>query len=291
MLMDNIIFTFSCGGRTLTMDGTDWCVIDYSGLEATDYDYVTSERIDGIGVQVQRRKRLPRKITIEADYADYSARHAMRQTVTGFFRPDVSGILTVNNCGVSRRIEYNVEKLIIGSTNLFEPLSILIELSCPDPDLESAELFTVHLDTWINGWFWERDRGWSFGTTGIQLRTRGDSQATVVNAGDIASPLVIEFYGPSNYVSISNQTTGEEIRLNYALQAGEKMRITTAFGHKTAVVIDAEGTETANAYNYLQEGSSFFWLQPGENVLTYAGTEGLTPNGVSLRYRERYFGI
>lgn len=288
--MDNIIFTFSCGGRTLTMDGSDWCIVDYTGLESTDYDYSTSERIDGIGAQVRKRKRLPRKISIEADFQDYSARHSMRQEVISFFRPDVPGILTVNNCGTSRMIEYNVEKLTIGSTNLYAPLSILIELNCPDPDFQSADLFTANLATWVNGWYWSTS-GWSFGENGIQFRTRGDSQATIINDGDLDAPLEIEFWGPSNYVSITNVTTGEEIRLDYVLANGSKMRITTDFGKKSAVVIDSDGSITANAYNYLTEGSSFFWLKPGENILTYEGTEGASPNGVAVRYRERYFGV
>lgn len=125
---------------------------------------------------------------------------------------------------------------------------------------------------------------------GIELGSHSDGILTIDNDGDVEAPLEFEFQGPVEDPRITNETTGEYIELIVPLLAGESMRIITAFGQKTAVIIDELGAETS-AFQYLNLNSSFFQLQRGENTLNFTASAGSDKAEITIRYRKRYVGI
>ena len=44
-------------------------------------------------------------------------------------------------------------------------------------------------------------------------------------------------------------------------------------------------------FDYIDLASQFFSLQAGDNVIEYASENGLDPQNVEIRYRNRYIGV
>lgn len=109
----------------------------------------------------------------------------------------------------------------------------------------------------------------------------------ITNDGDSPTSIVVEFYGPAINPRVTNETTGEFIKVNQTLNEGEYMRINTADGEKSVVFIDAEGVER-NVFNWIDLDSTFFKLQVGENYLTYTADSDIQGAIVNFYYQNRY---
>ena len=46
-----------------------------------------------------------------------------------------------------------------------------------------------------------------------------------------------------------------------------------------------------NAFHYIDLDSTFFQLQPGDNMIEYTTDNELEPQSVEIRYRNRYIGV
>ena len=111
------------------------------------------------------------------------------------------------------------------------------------------------------------------------------------NAGSIATPVTISIRGPANNPCITNQRTGEFIRLNHELQEGEILTITTQKGDKSVKISSAEDQTPQNAFHYIDLNSTFFQLEPGSNTLVYESDDETRQTQVTIRYRELYAGV
>lgn len=122
----------------------------------------------------------------------------------------------------------------------------------------------------------------TFGTVG--------STITLNNDGDTTLPLYIELNGPLTNPTLTNQTTGEFIKLSQELLSGYKLEINTAFGKKSVVIVDNLGNRS-NGFGYISPDSTLFGLSVGYNTLSY--TDDVQPNktAVSLFYKKRYIGV
>lgn len=112
-------------------------------------------------------------------------------------------------------------------------------------------------------------------------------ERSIINDGDTPTALVIEFYGPAVNPSVTNETTGEYIKVNQTLDEGEYMRINTADGEKSVVFVDSEGVER-NVFNWIDLDSTFFKLKVGENLLTYTADSDIQGAIVNFYYQNRY---
>lgn len=110
------------------------------------------------------------------------------------------------------------------------------------------------------------------------------------NDGDVETPLIIEIPGPVQTPMITNETTGEYIRVHTPILANEVMTINTAFGEKSVVIRDDAGN-ARNAFHYIDIQSSFFQLVAGENSLRFRAEEGNDTAEVTVRFRRLYLGI
>ncbi len=118
------------------------------------------------------------------------------------------------------------------------------------------------------------------------------TEITVVNnAGDIATPVEIEFHGPVVNPEIRNNTTGEFIRVNRSIGSDEKLVINTAFGGKTVEVVNNENGEKESAFHWIDLESVFWQLQVGDNELEYRADEGQDDAVVVIRWRKRFVGV
>lgn len=110
------------------------------------------------------------------------------------------------------------------------------------------------------------------------------------NNGDVETPVVIEIPGPVRTPMVTNESTGEYIRVHTPIMANEKMVINTAFGEKSVVIHDDAGN-TRNAFNYIDINSTFFQLAVGENSLRFRAEEGNDTAEVTVYFRRLYLGI
>lgn len=277
-----IIFELCRGDKKLRLDGNQFAVVDYSGIEATDYEIVSEENINGMGAKVKKRKLLPRPVTIEFDYLGYDDRPAVRQKLVGFFSPLSSGLLRVRYMGVTRVITYEVQKLMFSSKNVHDYISCLLELTCMDPAMLAEYSESDQMSTWIGGLKLKF-------TLPFHLRRRGPKQKTIINGGHLDAPVQVIFQGPAENPRIINQTTGERIIVNRTLTEDDFLRIDTDPDH-ISVQIERNGV-AEDAYGYIDLDTDFFQLVPGENVIEYGTDNELDPQQVVIIHRERYLGI
>lgn len=127
-------------------------------------------------------------------------------------------------------------------------------------------------------------------TDGIEMSSHSEGRISIDNTGDVDAPLYFEFPGPVTNPRITNVTTGEFVELITPLDADETMIITTAFGNKTAMIVDSEG-ETQSAFQYLNLDSTFFQLVPGINELEFDAAAGSDEATITIIYRRRYVGL
>jgi len=124
----------------------------------------------------------------------------------------------------------------------------------------------------------------------IILSTLSNRRVVIENTGDVPTPPRIVFLGASTNPIITNETTGEFIKVNREILSTDTLEITTDYGNKRAWIIDASGVRT-NASNYIDQGSSFFSLAVGENELVYDADSGVESAQVFVYFSNRYVGV
>lgn len=279
-----LFFEFVREEDSIRMDDSDFVVLGYEGLEATDYDHVLEDNINGIGSRLKKRKMLPRDIAVEWEYEGLEDKPQKRDELIGFFTPFSSGILRIVYGDVTREIQYEVRRLTITTQNVHDYLAGSLELRCLDPAMLADVVESEQISTWIGGWEWKF-------SLPFHMRLRGAPQITIVNDGQLPTPVEIAFHGPADNPRITSRLTGAYVQVNQNLTADDVLYINTAFGRKS-VEIETGGVRR-DAYNYIDLGSNLadFVLYPGDNVLEYQTDNETVPQSVSISYRKRYLGI
>lgn len=282
-MTEQIVFTFQSNGKSLSIDEPEYDILNYEGLEATDYELEEQTNINGIGATKKRMKLLPRPISLEFDYIGREENKSrIRQELISFFSPFRGGELTVNYLGVERKIKYEVTGFFVNSKLLTEPLSCLLELSCMDPMFNDILQSSEQISTWVGGWKWKFKLP-------FRMKQRGEPRKNIINEGHVETSVEIEFHGPAVNPQIFNLTTGEFIRIERELTSDDILYINTAFGEKKVEIIRDGSRE--DAFDYLDLDSQFFSLQVGDNVIEYQSENGLAPQSVQIYYYNRYIGV
>lgn len=266
----------------LLLGDKEFGIVDYSGLEAPEYEYDTEKRRSGYGSVIRNRRISEREITITAEYRSRrDGKEEAREHVQQFFRPYTSGNLTIRRGERERNIDYEISEFLSKNMNIHDRFQFQVTLLCPDPALLSAEC-TGNVTTWIGGLHFPFKLPFRF-------RYRGDSYTTIMNNGNMETPVLIQFYGPAINPVIRNESTGEFVKVNCSLKEGEVLEINTDFGAKS--VIRRTGVKSENLNHVLDLTSRFFWLQLGKNVMSYSSDNKAQRNKVLISYHERYLGI
>lgn len=112
----------------------------------------------------------------------------------------------------------------------------------------------------------------------------GASTVTVSNVanneGDIPGyPAAITVVGPINNPTITNTTTGEYITV--ATNLATASNVLTITYDKDSLIVTADGVSVLNS---VSSGSTYFKLEPGENVITLSGSTIGSGAYVSMNY-------
>lgn len=127
---------------------------------------------------------------------------------------------------------------------------------------------------------------------GIEFGSRQPSQIiTVENPGDVSCGCRIVFraLGEVENPELMDVSTGEYVRLNTVLTAGEEIRVYTHFAGKR--VVRVQSGEEVSVFSLLDTGSTFLQLSPGTTTLRYDAAAGKELLEVSLYYRPQYLGV
>lgn len=279
---NKIIFTFESSGEKLVMDGKEYGILDYEGLESTEYDLEIKDNINAPGGTLKRKRILPRPISVEFEYKGED-KSAVRQKIIRFFSPYRGGMLTVSMQGVERKIEYEVDgTLKFKKKNIYYPLTGLVELKCLDPLFQDVIQTSEQISTWVGGW------SFPF-TLPFQLKERGEPRTNIINSGDVETPIHVEFHGPAKKPYIKNLTTGKIIQIEADLNSDQILYVDTTFGNNT-VEIEENGTRT-DVSQMISMESRFWRLEVGDNMVEYGAEDELQDNNVVIRYSNRYLGV
>jgi hypothetical protein len=150
-----------------------------------------------------------------------------------------------------------------------------ISFTCHDPffwDTENSQLFTP----FSGGFSFPFSFPFSLGTPA--------ATQTLVNAGDVETPVRIVLVGPIQEAIITNTTTNESIYLTEDIDPGETVTINT---QTKTVSSDVKG----NVFNYISEDTTFWTLQPGNNTVTYKTSTNISGSSCTVYWKDRYTGI
>ena len=229
----------------------------------------------------------PRYLTLRvAILGDNPAEVAkLRQELTSVFNPTLGeGLIIYENDFVKREITGALEsipKFPTGRGNkLLRMQRALIHIVCPDPDWISTTTHNYKLEDFVGNFRFP----FHFP---VRFATRGDGK-TLVNNGDVPTPVKIEFRGPAYKPMITNMRTGEFIRVNTNIPVGHKLILNTEFGNKRVEIIKPNG-DVENAFHYIDTSSTFFELDVGESRISFLAESG-TPE-VYVEYKERYLSV
>ena len=110
------------------------------------------------------------------------------------------------------------------------------------------------------------------------------------NIGDVEIPVQIEYIGPAENPVVTNETTGEFIRVNMEIGEKEKLVIDTKEGQETVTLITPHKTE--DVYNKIDLNSTFFKLIVGKNLIRYSSDVEEAKDKVTIKdYTNKYTGV
>lgn len=256
--------------------------IEGTGSADTDLQTTKSAYQDGVSlddVLLNERVIYLEGLIVGENIADM---YEKRQFLSKIFSPKLKkGILRYTNDFGEHEIVCVSDHSPIFGQKMGTHQEFLITLFCPNPYWMDKEYTYDEIVAWIGGMSFP----FSFP---VSFATKGEPTKNIINIGDVETPVEIIFKGPAVNPKITNLHTGEFIRVKRTLTADDKLIINTEFGNKK---VEIETDEIRiNAFNYIDLSSTFFQLQPGDNVLEYS-TDSLDPSSVSIRYKNRYVGV
>lgn len=289
--MQKIVFT-NANGQSITLESAKpYLLLSITGTGAAETDVQMQKAPFQDGQTYIDTLLEPRIISIEVAIlaSTQEELHQKRREIAQVFNPKLGpGTLRYEYDGGVKEIEAVSDLAPVfpsGSGNQAQGFQkALISLVCPSPFWLDVYEESQEMSAWLGGLEFplEFDPDMSFEEAGDTV--------TVTNAGDVETPVTIEFNGPAENPRVDNLTTGEYVRVNRTLLAGEKLIIKTAFGQKSVTLVDSGGNES-NAMHYIDLNSTFWQLQPGENTISYTADSGAEEATVLVTWKNRYVGV
>ena len=162
-----------------------------------------------------------------------------------------------------------VEDMQIG---IFEQKQMVqISIICPNPYFANLDDTSDSFSS-IQGLF---EFPFSIGEEGIPFsEIVTDEEIDILNLGDVATGMVIEFraVGPVVSPAMYNTDTGAFMKLDVTMDDGDVIQVNTNKGEKG--VLEISGGAVSNILNKLDPASSWLTLETGDNVMMFTATAG-----------------
>jgi hypothetical protein len=228
-----------------------------------------------------------RNITIEgtilAASVDESFEH--RRQLLRIFTPKQRGTLVYRG----KQIGCIVEEASFAASNISRAPAFFISLLCPSPFFESLNDIRAELASWQENFRFPLE---IVAPPGIEMGIRQPSQIiTIENEGDVSCgcEIIFKALGTVDTPELSDMDTGDYMRINTTMVAGQEIHVYTHFAGKR--VVSVVGTTETNAFHLIDVGSTFLQLAAGRNMLRYDAKANIDSLEVVVKYREQWLGV
>lgn len=117
----------------------------------------------------------------------------------------------------------------------------------------------------------------------------GETGVEVENDSDVSIPLLIRVFGELETFTITNETTGELIRVEDLISDDQYVEVNTEFGNKSVELYE-DGDFKEDIFDRIDiDESSFFRLEKGINIITFDAVTN-TSGSANIIWRERFAG-
>jgi hypothetical protein len=267
------------------LQGSDFFLTAAAGLSGIENDIYDSAGAGQDGATVRAARIKPRLITIEGEIRRNT--RVNRSALLRVLNPKVKGRLYYSNGATNRVIDCLVKTAPIISKLQFQPFQI--ELYCPFPLWRDLVPASEIIAQWIPMLEFplvsEIGVGFEFGLRSPSLIVDVHNQSTV-EVG-----LRAQFRALSTVVnpSLTNISTGETLKLQTEMQAGDVLDVSTTYMGKQVTL--TRNHIPSNAFRFVAEDSDWIQLRPGINQIRYNADSGLDWLEVTLYYDTLYLGV
>ena len=209
-----------------------------------------------------------------------------KQKLYAIFQVKQRGTLYCRSDSRNVKIQCYTEK--IDSTLTSNSMEFQVSLLCPQPYFESLHVMTGSIASVIPMFkfpFCPQREGF------YVSRKSNSFMVTINNPGEVDIGMTIIFAAniAVENPSLLNANTGELLRLETEMLAGDTVTITTHRGNKR--VTRTRNGEDANFFNFLTPESVFLPLHRGNNLFRYNADTNLAGLEVTIYYSEYYAGV
>ena len=260
----------------------------YSGIHSYDGNVATIKSAFGVGVSYIGTSVNQRDINLVIAFKDGVDLITRKQQLYNIFPLKDYGTLYYYEGDIERKINYYVESITLVRKASF--VYATINLLCPSPYFMDSEETIAELHNW--------DKLFKFPLeilegTGIEFGSKNESTSIEIeNNSHIPYGLTIKFFANGEVVNpaLRNTKTNETMELNYTLELGEQIVVTTYNNEKLITHIDSNGNET-NITNSLVFGTKFLQAPNGVNKYVASADSGASNLDCSISYYNYYEAV
>lgn len=209
-----------------------------------------------------------------------------RRRLNRVLNPQYAATLTYQYGDFVRVIDCKVDNAPVFTRKaIFQDFTI--QLLCLNPFWRKESKTRDDIATWIGGLEFpvEIVPGWEIGYRQPSLIVN------VYNDGDVQAGIRVEFraLGMVTNPALLNVDTQEFIKLNYTMEAGDTLTVSTGYGEKEVTL--KHGGIVTDAFRYLDVDSSYLQLSVGDNLFRYSAEGNLENLEVSIYHDDLYLGV
>lgn len=212
-----------------------------------------------------------------------------RQKLYRIFPLKTTGTLYYYENNLKRKIEYRVESIEIDNKGIYKQFQI--SLICPNPYFTDLEKTQLQIATWSPAFKFPlrilHDTGIKFGVKNTT------SMATIQNDTNIEFGMTLIFIANDTVVnpSLFNVDTREEMKIEKAMEAGDKIIVKTYRQNKNIIYISVSTGIEENINNLMVYGSKFLQVHHGSNTYRYNADSGVDNLEAVIEYVNEYEAV
>lgn len=264
---------------------------DVTGLSGITADVQTLDVIGYAGGIYAGSRIGTRAITVKGYIKDVSrvSGGAYRRELNRVFTPVGKGILTYVCDNLVRSIGCYVQNTIAWDEKKVLP-AYTVDLICPSPywrDGGANQLITLY--GWTGTWEFPADitaEDFTFSET-------VSGTVEVNNLSDVDTGMIVTFSASGGSVtgpSLTNETTGETVAVDYTISSGDSIVLCTEFGNKSLTYIS--GSTETDIFAYLSAtGAAFPQLPAGLSEMSATADSGDSYMTVTVEWQSAYLGV
>lgn len=282
--MFTLIVQNKYGEQLELTNSSNYAITDIDGLDPPDATINMTRNAGADGSEYNSSYANNRQITITL-YINSPA-EANRINLYKYFKSKFPVRLFYENDSRNVYIDGYVQSVQISFFNKKQTAQIVI--NCPKPYfnnvVENVQNF-VSVTPLFEFPFSIPEAGQEFSSIAAYI------EKSIINNGDVETGVIMTIKATGNVVNpkIFNVETNDYFILNVTLQDGDEIIINTIRGEKEATLI--RNGVSSGIVGYLQEGSTWFQLLPGDNVFTMAADGQVENMQLTFTLTDQFEGV